>query len=36
MQFGGVFFVLPTAFHPTGEFDSDSLIRVIDMFPLIR
>ena len=32
MQFGGVFSVLPTPFDPAGEFDSQSLNRVIDTF----
>src|SRR5689334_17975521 len=32
MTFGGVFSVLPTPFDSSGEFDSDSLTRVIDLF----
>ena len=32
MQFGGVFSVLPTPFTPSGDVDSDSLRRVIDLF----
>jgi 4-hydroxy-tetrahydrodipicolinate synthase len=32
MSFGGVFSVLPTPFTSTGDFDSDSLKRVIDLF----
>lgn len=32
MPFGGVFSVLPTPFGPTGDFDPDSLTRVIDLF----
>jgi 4-hydroxy-tetrahydrodipicolinate synthase len=32
MRFGGVFSVLPTPFTPSGDFDSDSLHRVIDLF----
>ena len=32
MSFGGVFSVLPTPFDPTGDFDPDSLRRVIDLF----
>src|SRR3989442_10491892 len=30
--FGGVFSVLPTPFDSSGEFDADSLRRVIDLF----
>ena len=32
MSFGGVFSVLPTPFSASGDFDSDSLGRVIDLF----
>ena len=32
MSFGGVFSVLPTPFSAAGDFDSDSLGRVIDLF----
>jgi len=32
MSFGGVFSVLPTPFGPSGDFDPDSLGRVIDLF----
>jgi 4-hydroxy-tetrahydrodipicolinate synthase len=32
MPFGGVFSVLPTPFAPSGDFDPDSLRRVIDLF----
>ncbi len=32
MAFGGVFSVLPTPFGPSGEFDAESLKRVIDLF----
>jgi len=32
MRLGGVFSVLPTPFVPSGEFDSDSLHRIIDLF----
>jgi 4-hydroxy-tetrahydrodipicolinate synthase len=32
MPFGGVFSVLPTPFHPSGDIDVDSLARVIDLF----
>jgi 4-hydroxy-tetrahydrodipicolinate synthase len=32
MTFGGVFSVLPTPFDSSGEFDPDSLTRVIDLF----
>ncbi len=32
MQFGGVFSVLPTPFQASGDVDSDSLRRVIDLF----
>ena len=32
MTFGGVFSVLPTPFGPSGDLDSDSLKRVIDLF----
>ena len=32
MAFGGVFSVLPTPFGASGEFDADSLKRVIDLF----
>jgi 4-hydroxy-tetrahydrodipicolinate synthase len=32
MAFGGVFSVLPTPFSSTGDFDPDSLTRVIDLF----
>src|SRR5215831_18321731 len=31
-MFSGVFSVLPTPFTPTGDFDPDSLKRVIDLF----
>ncbi len=32
MPFGGVFSVLPTPFHPSGDIDAESLRRVIDLF----
>jgi 4-hydroxy-tetrahydrodipicolinate synthase len=32
MQFGGVYSVLPTPFTPSGDIDSESLARVIDLF----
>jgi 4-hydroxy-tetrahydrodipicolinate synthase len=32
MAFGGVFSVLPTPFHPSGDIDGESLKRVIDLF----
>jgi 4-hydroxy-tetrahydrodipicolinate synthase len=32
MAFGGVFSVLPTPFHPSGNVDAESLTRVIDLF----
>src|SRR4030095_13949612 len=32
MQFGGVYSVLPTPFTPSGDFDPESLARVIDLF----
>src|SRR5919106_503116 len=32
MAFGGVFSVLPTPFHPSGEIDGESLTRVVDLF----
>jgi 4-hydroxy-tetrahydrodipicolinate synthase len=32
MSFGGVFSVLPTPFSATGDFDPDSLGRVVDLF----
>src|SRR4051794_11943855 len=32
MQLEGVYSVLPTAFHPNGDLDPDSLRRVIDLF----
>src|SRR5919201_5081127 len=32
MPFGGVFSVLPTPFHPSGDIDAESLGRVIDFF----
>src|SRR5574342_154237 len=31
-MFGGVFSVLPTPFTPSGDIDSESLARVIDLF----
>jgi 4-hydroxy-tetrahydrodipicolinate synthase len=32
MQFGGVYSVLPTPFTPSGDIDSESLARVVDLF----
>jgi 4-hydroxy-tetrahydrodipicolinate synthase len=32
MEFGGVYSVLPTPFTPSGDFDPESLARVIDLF----
>jgi dihydrodipicolinate synthase/N-acetylneuraminate lyase len=32
MQFGGVYSVLPTPFTLSGDIDSESLARVIDLF----